>query len=80
MHYANGRPAKNGDLVIHIPPYGDPVVGILHDAVAGNDYCNGRIAPVGFNSLSPSLKECLLLDDLLPEGKNLATVAVKEKS
>src|ERR1035441_4396182 len=46
MHYKNGREAKNGDKVMLIPSYGAPVVGILYDAQAGNDYCNGRIAPV----------------------------------
>jgi hypothetical protein len=65
MHYKNGRPAKNGDKVVLIPSYGSPVVGILYDAQAGNDYCNGRLAPVSPTDPSPNLKECLHLDDLL---------------
>lgn len=65
MHYKNGREAKNGDKVILLPGYGNPVVGILYDAIAGNDYCNGRIAPVLSSDPSPNLKECLHLDDAL---------------
>lgn len=67
MHYKNGREAKNGDKVVLIPSYGPPVVGILYDATAGNDYdyCNGRIAPVSPGDPAPDLKECLHLDDVL---------------
>lgn len=65
MHYKNGREAKNGDPVMVIPQYGRPVVGILYDAVAGNDYCNGRIAPTSPNDSCPNLKECLHLEDVL---------------
>lgn len=64
MHYKNGREAKNGDKVVLIPGYGAPVVGILYDATAGNDYCNGRIAPTSPSDPSPNLKECLHLDDV----------------
>lgn len=65
MHYKNGREAKNGDKVILIPSYGPPVIGILYDATPGNDYCNGRIAPIKPNDPSPNLKEVLHFDDLL---------------
>jgi hypothetical protein len=64
MHYKNGREAKNGDKVVLFPSYGAPVVGILYDAVAGNDYCNGRIAPTSPNDPCPNLKECLHFDDV----------------
>jgi len=37
--------ARNGDKVLLVPSYGLPVVGILYDAIAGNDFCNGKIAP-----------------------------------
>lgn len=66
MHYKNGREAKNGDpiMVIPDPKYGGkPMVGILYDAKAGNDYCNGRIALTASNDPTPNLKECLHLDD-----------------
>jgi hypothetical protein len=65
MHYKNGREAKNGDKVMLIPSYGPPVIGILYDAVAGNDYCNGRIAPISPSDPSPNLKDVLHFDDVM---------------
>ena len=65
MHYKNGREARNGDKVVLLSSYGSPIVGILYDATAGNDYCNGRIAPTSPNDLCPNLNECLHLDDVL---------------
>lgn len=65
MHYKNGRPAQNGDKVVLFPSYGNPVVGILYNAVAGNDSCNGQIAVTHQNDPCPNLKECLHLDDVL---------------
>lgn len=64
MHYKNGREAKNGDKVILIPSYGGPIAGILYDAVAGNDYCNGKIAITTSSDPTPNLKECLHADDV----------------
>lgn len=49
MHYRNGREAKNGDKIVSLNGWnGIPInaIGILFDAVPGNDYCNGSIAPV----------------------------------
>lgn len=65
MHYKNGREAKNGDKVMMIPAYGSqaPVVGILYDAVAGNDSCNGRLAPIATSDPIANLGECLHIDD-----------------
>lgn len=65
MHYKNGRTAANGDKVVLLPTYGLPVVGILYDAVAGNDYCNGKLALTSISDPCPNLKECLHLDDVL---------------
>jgi hypothetical protein len=65
MHYKNGRVAKNGDKVVMFPSYGNPVVGVLYDAQAGNDYCNGRMALISPNNPTTNLKECLHLDDVL---------------
>lgn len=67
MHYKNGREAKNGDKVVLISSYGVPVVGILYDAEAGNDYCNGRLAITHPSDPCPNLAECLHLDDVLKE-------------
>lgn len=74
MHYANGREAKNGDKVVYIPRWGvvDPAtgkvftnaaVGILYDAVPGNDHGNGRIAVTTPNDPMPDLKDVLHIED-----------------
>lgn len=65
MHYKNGREAKNGDKIVLLSTYAAPVVGILYDAVAGNDFCNGKLAPTLPNDLCPNLKDCLHLEDVL---------------
>lgn len=65
MHYKNGREARNGDKVVLLPSYGMPIVGILYDATAGNDYCNGKLAITSISDPCPNLKECLHLDDVL---------------
>jgi hypothetical protein len=65
MHYKIGREAKNGDKVVSIPSYGSPIIGILYDATAGNDYCNGKIAPISPSDPCPNLNECLHLDDVM---------------
>jgi hypothetical protein len=65
MHYKNGREAKNGDQVVLIPTSGVPVIGILYNAQAGNDFCNGRLALPQASDPYPNLKECLHLDDVL---------------
>lgn len=68
MHYRNGREAKNGDEIIQLQMDGGKVetVGILADAVAGNDYCNGRIVDrLGQEVKSYAcLCDCLHVDDL----------------
>jgi len=70
MHYRNGREAKNGDKVVSLAGYGTgPVnidtIGILFDAVPGNDYCNGKIAPIiGGPVLAACLCDCLHLNDV----------------
>jgi hypothetical protein len=64
MHYRNGREAKNGDKVVQLSMNGDAIqgVGILYDAVAGNDYCNGSIAPI--ETRGACLADCIHADDL----------------
>jgi hypothetical protein len=64
MHYKNGREAKNGDRVIAFPSCGAPFAGILYDATAGNDYCNGKVAPTSPRDPCPNLKEVLHADDV----------------
>lgn len=67
MHYMNGREAKNGDKIVLVPPYQGavPVFGILYNAVVGNDFCNGNIAPLLPTNPMVNLSECLHLDDAL---------------
>jgi len=66
MHYRNGREAKNGDKVVQLSFDGGRImnVGILFDAVAGNDYCNGSIAPTAPAVATACLCDCLHADDL----------------
>jgi hypothetical protein len=80
MHYRNGREAKNGDRVVQLGHDGKIAgVGILHDAVAGNDFCNGYVAQVNPGS-GACIVDCLHADDVAafivekglgkrPEGK-----------
>lgn len=75
MHYKNGRPAKNGDKVIHISATGVATGGILYDAVPGNDFCNGRLAITRASDPCPNLKECLHADDVVA-----ATIADSTKA
>ena len=76
MHYKNGRVAKNGDKIVLLPQYGgsNPVIGILYDATAGNDTCNGRLAPIAPNDSCPNLAECLHLDDVKALMPDLSAV------
>jgi len=65
MHYKNGREARNGDKVLLADDYGNTVIGILYNAQAGNDFCNGRLALMRQDDPCPNLKDCLHLDDAL---------------
>lgn len=73
MHYKNGREAKNGDKILVTPSYGAPFIGILYDAVAGNDFCNGKVAVINPNDPGVNLKEALLLSDAVITDKPLDT-------
>jgi hypothetical protein len=69
MHYRNGREAKNGDKVVQLGSSGPAAgqvmhIGILYDAKAGNDYCNGSIAPTHASVAGACLCDCLHLDDV----------------
>lgn len=65
MHYRNGREAKNGDKVVKLDYEKGQIVafGVLHSAVAGNDYCNGSIAPI-VNDTGACICDMLHADDL----------------
>lgn len=65
MHYRNGREAKNGDKVVQIDFNGGiAALGVLHSAVAGNDYCNGYIAPIQSAKEGACMVDCIHVDDL----------------
>ena len=70
MHYRNGREAKNGDRVVQFGYSDGPVTayGILKNAVAGNDDCNGtiEIVPGGQSTTTTMacLCDCLHADDI----------------
>lgn len=64
MHYRNGREAKNGDRIVRLSFDGKILdAGVLCDAVAGNDYCNGHAAFVQNGNVA-CLVDCLHADDV----------------
>lgn len=65
MHYRNGREAKNGDRVVQLQMDGARIqsVGILHDAVPGNNYCNGSVASTVPTVTGACMCDCLHMDD-----------------
>lgn len=72
MHYRNGREARNGDQIVIFtgaPTYGGERVlrtGILHNAQAGNDYCNGTFLPLDGGPVAGAcLVDALHFDDAI---------------
>jgi hypothetical protein len=64
MHYRNGREAKNGDKVVQLDSNGKLAqFGVIFDAVPGNDYCNGNLAPV-HGVVGACMVDCLHVDDV----------------
>lgn len=64
MHYRNGREAKNGDKVVQLDSDGHiKQFGVTFDNVAGNDYCNGNLAPV-HGVVNACIVDCLHVDDV----------------
>ena len=64
MHYRNGREAKNGDKIIKLDGGKVVAFGVLHSAVAGNDYCNGNIAVVQQQNDYACMVDCLHIEDV----------------
>lgn len=64
MHYRNGREAKNGDKVVLLEGGKIVAFGVLHSAVAGNDYCNGTIAVIQSPQQGACLVDSLHVDDV----------------
>ena len=64
MHYRNGREAKNGDKIVKLNGGKVEAYGVLHSAVAGNEYCNGNIAVIQPANDYACMCDCLHVDDL----------------
>jgi len=66
MHYRNGREAHNGDKIVKLSMSNGKIeaFGVLHSAVAGNDYCNGNIAIVQPTNEGACMVDCLHIDDI----------------
>jgi hypothetical protein len=65
MHYRNGREAKNGDVIVQLGNDGKiTVLGVLFNATANNDYCNGSIAPIQNTREGACMIDCLHVDDV----------------
>lgn len=75
MHYANGRPAKDGDKVMNLT-YG--FSGILHSTNAQSTSCNGRIAPINQNDPYVTVGECLHVDDVKAAATAIPSTATSE--
>jgi len=66
MHYRNGREAKNGDVILQIGFEGKiSSLGVLYNAIPGNDFCNGSIAPVQSTPTGACMCDCLHVEDIM---------------
>jgi len=69
MHYRNGREAKNGDKIVLLECNSGEAaaVGVLRDAVPGNDFCNGYVRighePSGSDPIA-CMCDCLHVEDM----------------
>lgn len=64
MHYRNGREAKNGDKIVKLEGGVIVAFGVLENAVAGNDYCNGDIVHEGGHRTYACMCDSLHVDDV----------------
>lgn len=64
MHYRNGRKAENGDKIVKLEGGKVVAFGVLHSAVAGNDFCNGNIAVIQPAADYACMVDCLHVDDV----------------
>lgn len=71
MHYKNGRPAKDGDMVVNLS---QGICGLLHSTQPQSTSCNGRIAIATPNDAWVTVGECLHIDDV-----RSATVPISTK-
>ena len=64
MHYRNGREAKNGDVIVNLQGGKITAVGVLYNAIAGNDYCNGSLAPIQNMREGACMVDALHIEDI----------------
>jgi len=74
MHYRNGREAKKGDTIVQLRDVYNAdgtltggkiaAVGVLYDALPGNDFCNGSIVPIQQAVTGARMCDCLHIDDV----------------
>jgi hypothetical protein len=64
MHYRNGREAKNGDIIVNLQGGKISAVGVLYNATAGNDYCNGSLAPIQNVREGACMVDALHIEDI----------------
>lgn len=65
MHYANGTPAKVGDLVLVKNPYGVDYTGVVVRANADASACQLQVVPINpTGTLTQTASDCLRLDEV----------------
>lgn len=71
MHYANGRPAKKGYIVLARTYQGTPYTGVVISTNEQSDSCNLQVCPIDpSTSFSVTAKEAIHADDI--EAKAIA--------
>lgn len=75
MHYKNGREAKIGDRIVGADSMGHPVAGILVNAQAGSETCNGAVVPFNSPTWTITLGDCLHVDDFKAQSKPQSAAA-----
>lgn len=64
MHFRNGREAKPGDKVVHLPQFGPSATGLIHSLQPQAQTCNARLAAMTPNDAYVNLSDCLHVDDV----------------
>lgn len=65
MHYSNGTPAKEGDIIIGNDSDGIPFVGLVLRTVAQNTTCNLVVAPISDARRWLTASDCVLAKEAI---------------
>lgn len=68
MHYKNGTPAKQGDIIIGYSHDGVPIVGVVVGTQPGSTTCNLVVAPIGSERAWLTASACLLAKEAIPSS------------